>query len=111
MWGKLHIPLLCAVGTLYSFVAGVRFNTLTRDITLQRLATVQKGDNWLVLSMFLVTAVEDIVITAALCHRLRKERDRLYPRLVRVLLSVLPSSELCSKDGASVRQIGNMDYW
>ena len=67
MWGKLHIPLLCAIGTLYSFAEGLQFDSVTQNITLQRLAILQKESNWHVISIFAVTAAEDIVITATLC--------------------------------------------
>jgi hypothetical protein len=80
MWGKLHIPLLCATGTSYCFVQSVLYDAVVLNISLQRLAAVEKSLNLRILSIFSVVAAEDIVITTTLCYLLRRNRGNLFSR-------------------------------
>jgi len=84
MWGKLHIPLIAVVMNLYCLVQGFLFDTVMLNISLKRLGRLQQI-NWRILSIFSLTAAEDILITASLCYLIRRNRDNMFSRALRMV--------------------------
>jgi len=85
IWPAIYIPLICWAGSLYSFVATVIYCCFTMKKNVEEFILLKRKYDWLVYSWFSISAAVDIVITLTMCYLLRKNRDQIRKRTLRML--------------------------
>jgi len=85
LWKSIYVPLICWVAAAYSLGASLAISALTVNKSAQQFQAIQLNFNWLFRTWFTVTAINDIVITLAMCFVFKKRQVFASRRTVRML--------------------------
>jgi hypothetical protein len=85
MWKSIYVPLICWVAAAYSLGASLAISALTMNKNAQQFQAIQLSFNWLFRTWFTVTAINDIVITLAMCFVFKKRQTFASRRTLRML--------------------------
>jgi len=85
IWAKIYIPLMCWTGSIYCLGAGLAMYFILMGHTVAKGFQLAQKYNWLVFSWYSVAAAVDIAITLSMCYILRRNRDQIRKRTLRML--------------------------